>query len=189
MLTTHQYKDIMTLLLQMANFPKRSESTCLNSYSKRNRTYSYEKREEILTTKILYIVMTESVASYQHLCGVVEVWRMDGATHALWNTEEVEVVPAMISGTRASSMLSTRGIGAGCGRESSESTPTEEEDAPASSAATSSMTSREPGDSSSPEMPTKMTLNCLFNTYICIYTVGVCWGDKVRTFSTWPQDK
>lgn len=48
-------------------------------------------------------------------------------------------------------MLSTRGMGAAWGRESSESAPAEEDDAPASSpTATSSMTSKEPGDSSSP---------------------------------------
>ncbi len=99
---------------------------------------------------------------------------MDKATHALWNTEEVPVVPAMISGTRASSMLSTSGMGAGWGRESSESTPAEEDDAPASSpTATSSMTSREPGDSSSPEGTTKFTfssssqLNVKFNRKLC----------------------
>lgn len=84
---------------------------------------------------------------------------MDRGNHALWNTDEVPVVPAMISGTRASSMLSTRGMGAGWGRESSESAPAEEEDAPASSPpATSSMMSREPGDSSSPEKSTEFTL-------------------------------
>lgn len=80
---------------------------------------------------------------------------MDKGTHALWNTEEVPVVPAMISGTRASSMLSTRGMGAGWGRESSESAPAEEDDAPASSPPTSSMPSREPGESSSPEKTLK----------------------------------
>lgn len=90
------------------------------------------------------------------MCVCVGVCRTDGATHALWNTEEVAVVPAIISGTRASSMLSTRGMGAGWGRESSESAPAEEDDAPASSpTATSSMTSSEPGDSSSPEKMTK----------------------------------
>lgn len=66
----------------------------------------------------------------------------------------------MISGTRASSMLSTRGMGAGWGKESSESAPAEEDDAPASSpTATSSMTSREPGDSNSPGTKAKFTLN------------------------------
>lgn len=76
-------------------------------------------------------------------------------THALWNREEVPAVPAMISGTRPSSMLSTSGMVGGWGSESSESAPAAEDDAPASSAAaaaatTSSIPSRETGDSSSP---------------------------------------
>lgn len=57
----------------------------------------------------------------------------------------------MISGARASSMVSTRGMGVGWARESSESIPAED-DAPASSpTAPSSIPSRDPGDSSSPE--------------------------------------
>lgn len=76
---------------------------------------------------------------------------MKRSTHALWKTEEVPAVPAMISGTRPSSMLSTSGIVGGWGSESSESAPAAEDDAPASSAATtSSIPSRETGDSSSP---------------------------------------
>lgn len=80
------------------------------------------------------------------------MWRMDKSTHALWNTEEVPVVPAMISGTKASSMLSTSGMDGGWGRESSESAPAVEDDAPASSpTTTSSIPSKETGHSSSPK--------------------------------------
>lgn len=57
----------------------------------------------------------------------------------------------MISGTRASSMVSTWGMGVGWARES-ESIPAEDDDAPASSpTAPSSIPSRDPGDSNSPE--------------------------------------
>lgn len=124
------------------------------------------KKREHFIGQILNIVIIK-VWVHINICMVLwKVWRMDGATHALWNTEEFPVVPAMISGTRASSMLSTRGMGAGWGRESSESAPAEEDDAPASSpTATSSMPSREPGDSSSPDKITKFTLILDYRVY------------------------
>ncbi len=73
-----------------------------------------------------------------------------GVTNALWNTEDVPDVPAMISGPRGSSMVSTSGMGVGWGSESSESTTTEEEAAPASSAPAPSIPSTHTGDNSSP---------------------------------------
>ncbi len=73
-----------------------------------------------------------------------------GVTNALWNTEDVPGVPAMISGPRGSSMVSTNGMGVGWGSESSESTITEEEAAPASSAPAPSIPSTHTGDNSSP---------------------------------------
>lgn len=72
-------------------------------------------------------------------------------TNALWKAEEVPGVPAMRSGPRGSSMVSTRVRGAGWGIESSESNPAEEEEAPASSpTAPSSIPSKQTGDRSSP---------------------------------------
>lgn len=103
----------------------------------------------------------KNVSIHITICMVLwQVWGMDRANDTLLNTEQVPVVPAMMSGTRASSMLSTKGTGAGWGSESSESAPAEEDDAPASSpTVTSSMMSKEPGDSSSPNRTTKFTLN------------------------------
>lgn len=109
------------------------------------------QRNRLLNTETQIVELKKS----DHISvGILwKAWRMERSTHTLWNTEEVLVVPAMISGTKASSMLSTSGMDGGWGRESSKSTPAVEDDAPVSSppTTTSSITSSETGDSSSPK--------------------------------------
>lgn len=78
-----------------------------------------------------------------------------------WLLREQSVLPAIMSGTRASSMLSTRAMGVGWLRQSSESGAAEAEDAPGSTTTTSSIASKDTEDNCSPEKASTANYTCV----------------------------